>query len=141
MCSSDLRTVRCAYRQQLPQRLWKWLGAINTPTTSFISFQAFQTMYSIQEQKTPLQDTSNRFDPLQSLQFNSIPLGTCERVFLCSFVTCLAWPFSFSFSYSQVLCKRGKRHQVCGSPCGVLVTREIKEEGSTGTRFFGTEPR
>jgi hypothetical protein len=52
---------------------------------------------------------------------------------------------------------------VCGGPCGVLVTREIKEEGSlglndrlregnveidpvfvtssTGTRFFGTEPR
>ena len=53
---------------------------------------------------------------------------------------------------------------MCGSPCGVLVTREIKEEGSlglsdrlrerervkidpalvassTGTRFFGTEPR
>jgi hypothetical protein len=52
---------------------------------------------------------------------------------------------------------------VCGGPCGVLVTREIKEEGSlglsdclregkgwkdpvfvtssTGTRFFRTEPR
>jgi hypothetical protein len=23
--------VRCAHRQQPPQRLWKWLGAINTP--------------------------------------------------------------------------------------------------------------
>jgi hypothetical protein len=56
------------------------------------------------------------------------------------------------------------RHQVCGVPCGVLVTREIKEEGSlglsdrmrererveidpvfvsssTGTRFFRTKPR
>jgi hypothetical protein len=52
---------------------------------------------------------------------------------------------------------------VCGGPCGVLVTHEIKEEGSLGlsdrlreerveidpvfvtssteTRFFGTEPR
>jgi hypothetical protein len=52
---------------------------------------------------------------------------------------------------------------VCGGPCGVLVTREIKEEGSLGlsdrlreervgidpvfvtssmgTRFFGTKPR
>jgi hypothetical protein len=31
-----------------------------------------------------------------------------------------------------VLCKRNKRHQVCGGPCGVLVTCEIKEEGSLG---------
>jgi hypothetical protein len=38
--------------------------------------------------------------------------------------------FFFSFSYSQVLCKQGKRHQVCGGSCGVLVTREIKEECS-----------
>jgi hypothetical protein len=22
-------------------------------------------------------------------------------------------------SYSQVLCKQGKRHQLCGDPCGV----------------------
>jgi hypothetical protein len=46
----------------------------------------------------------------------------------------LAWPFFFSHSYSQVLCKRDKRHQVCGGPSGVLVTREIKEEGSLGLR-------
>jgi hypothetical protein len=26
----------------------------------------------------------------------------------------------FSFpSYSQVICKQGKRHQLCGGPCGV----------------------
>jgi hypothetical protein len=85
--------------------------------------------------------------------------------FLCSFaLLLLGLPFFFSHSYSQVICKQGKRHQVCGGPCGVLVTREIKEEGSlslcdclrererveidlvfvtssTGTRFFGTEPR
>jgi hypothetical protein len=53
--------------------------------------------------------------------------------FLCSFeLLSLGLPFFFSHSYSQVLCKRGKRHQVCGGPCGVLVTREIKEEGSLG---------
>jgi hypothetical protein len=40
--------------------------------------------------------------------------------------------FFFSNSYSQVLCKRSKIHQVCGGPCGVLVTREIKKEGSLG---------
>jgi hypothetical protein len=42
----------------------------------------------------------------------------------------LGLTFFFSHSYSQVLCKRGKRHQLCDGPCGVLVAREIKEEGS-----------
>jgi hypothetical protein len=54
-------------------------------------------------------------------------------VFLCSFVALIAWlGLSFSFSHSHVLCKQSKRHQVCGGPCGVLATREIKEEGSLG---------
>jgi hypothetical protein len=44
----------------------------------------------------------------------------------------LGLAFFFSHSYSQVLCKQSKRHQVCGGPCGVLVTREIKEEDSLG---------
>jgi hypothetical protein len=52
---------------------------------------------------------------------------------MCSFaLLSLGLPFFFSYSYSQVLCKRGKRHKVCGGPCGVLVTCEIKEEGSLG---------
>jgi hypothetical protein len=54
----------------------------------------------------------------------------CSCVLLLLLLLGLA--FFFSLSYSQVLCKRGKRHQVCGSPCGVLVTGEIKEEGSLG---------
>jgi hypothetical protein len=44
----------------------------------------------------------------------------------------LGLAFFFSHSYSQVLCKRDNRHQVCGGPCGVLVTREVKEEDSLG---------
>jgi hypothetical protein len=52
-------------------------------------------------------------------------------VFFVSLVAGLGL-FSLSYSYSQVLCKRGKIHQVCGGPCGILVTREIKEEGSLG---------
>jgi hypothetical protein len=50
---------------------------------------------------------------------------------LCSLLLLLlGLAFLFSHTYSQVLYKRSKRHQVCGGPCGVLVTREIKEEGS-----------
>jgi hypothetical protein len=49
------------------------------------------------------------------------------------FVALVAWLGLFlSHSYFQVFCKRSKRHQVCGGPCGVLVSREIKEEGSLG---------
>jgi hypothetical protein len=60
-------------------------------------------------------------------------LVTCEREILCSFeLLLLGLPFFFSHSYSQVLCKQGKRHQGCGGPCGVLLTRAIKEEGSLG---------
>jgi hypothetical protein len=54
-------------------------------------------------------------------------------VYLCSLLLLLlGLAFFFSHSYSQVLCKQSKRHQVCGGPCGVLVTREIKEEGPLG---------
>ena len=54
-------------------------------------------------------------------------------MYLCSLLLLLlGLAFFFSRSYSQVLCKQGKRHQVCGGPCGVLVTREIEEEGSLG---------
>jgi hypothetical protein len=57
----------------------------------------------------------------------------CEREIPCSFeLLLLGLPFFFSHSYSQVLCKQGKGHQVCGGPCGVLVTHEIKEDGSLG---------
>jgi hypothetical protein len=56
-----------------------------------------------------------------------------REIFLCSIeFLSLGLTFFFSHSYSQVLCKRGKRHQVCGGPYGVLVTREIKEEDSLG---------
>jgi hypothetical protein len=66
-------------------------------------------------------------NPLQTLS------GLCERDFCVHLSSChLDCLSSFPHSYSQVLCKQGKRHQVCGGPCGVLVTREIKEEGSLG---------
>jgi hypothetical protein len=70
---------------------------------------------------------------LSKSQIHLKHLVTCEREILCSFeLLLLGLPFFFSHSYSQVLYKQGKRHQVCGGPCGVLVTREIKEEGSLG---------
>jgi hypothetical protein len=47
-------------------------------------------------------------------------LGFCNRAF-----------FFLSFLFSKP-CKQSKIHQSCGGPCGVYVTREIKEESSLG---------
>jgi hypothetical protein len=125
--------VWCAHRQQPPQRLPKWLGAINTPnhhnlwhpSFSEITFNTIASAFTLRH--------ISKDQTLSKPRIQLKQLVTCERVCTCSFALLfLGLPFFFSHSYSQVLCKRGKRHQVCGSPCGVLVTREIKEEGSLG---------
>jgi hypothetical protein len=51
-------------------------------------------------------------------------------VFLCC--SCCLVGFLLSLILILKLCKRGKRHQLCGGPCGEKVTREIKEEASLG---------
>jgi hypothetical protein len=57
---------------------------------------------------------------LSKSQIHLKHLVTCKREISCSFeLLLLGLPLFFSHSYSQVLCKRGKRHQVCGGPCGV----------------------
>jgi hypothetical protein len=127
------RTVRCAHRQQPPHRLPWWLGAVNTPNHHNFKHPRF---LKITFNTRALAFTPRHNSKDQSLSKSHIHLRhlvTCEREILCSFeLLLLGLPFFFSHSYSQVLCKRGKRHQVCGDPCGVLVTREIKEEGSLG---------
>jgi hypothetical protein len=50
--------------------------------------------------------------------------------FCCS--CCLAWPFSFLTLILKCFVSEARDTKcVCG-PCGFLVTREIKEEGSLG---------
>jgi hypothetical protein len=71
---------------------------------------------------TPRHNSKNQ--SLSKSQIHRKHLGTCERVISYSFeLLLLGLPFFFSHSYSQVLCKRCKRHQVCGGPCGVLVVQ------------------
>ena len=57
-----------------------------------------------------------------------------EKVIRVLFVALVAWLLQscvLAFhSYSQVLCKLSKRHQVCGGLCEVLVTHEIKDVGT-----------
>jgi hypothetical protein len=132
-CSVAHRTVRCAHRQQPPQRLPWWLGAINPPFHHNFKYPRFLniTFNTRALAFTPRHNSKDQ--SLSKSQIHSKHLVACEREILCSFeLLLLGLPFFFSFSYSQVLCKRGKRHQVCGGPYGVLVIHEIKEEGSLG---------
>jgi hypothetical protein len=133
VCPVAHRTVRCAHRQQPPQWLPKWLGAINTPNHHNIRHPSFSEItFNIRASAfTPRHISKDQTLSKPRIQLKH--LVTCERVCSCSFALLfLGLPFFFSHSYSQVLCKRGKRHQVCGGPCGVLVTREIKQEDSLG---------
>ena len=89
------------------------------PTTTLQGTQAFTTPHSIQEQYTTLQDTN------QSLRSNQVHnstlvFRTCEKIDLCSFVALVAWLAFFFLSFLLLKpCKRSKRHQLCGCPCGV----------------------
>jgi hypothetical protein len=56
-----------------------------------------------------------------------------ERDLLCSFeLLRLDCFFSFSFFRDQLNCNRGKRHQLCGGPCGDFVSRLIEKRSSLG---------
>jgi hypothetical protein len=85
----------------LPSGYGSGWGYKYPPRTSFISIQAFQTSHSIQEQKTPLQDTSNRLilsEPPN--QLNSI--RDLRDGVLCSLLLGLAF-FLFPFLFSSAL--------------------------------------
>jgi hypothetical protein len=112
------RTIQCAHRQQpLPNGCLVVEGYKYPSTTATPTIQAFITLHSIQEQSATLQDTNQSHISNQSPQFNSSALGLVRGSFLCFFVAWLAF-FFLSFLFSKP-CKRSKRHQSCGGPCGV----------------------
>jgi hypothetical protein len=112
-CPVAPQTVRCAHRQHPLQRLPWWLGAINTPNHHNFKHPRF---LKITFNTRALAFTPRHNSKDQSLSKSQIRLKylvTCEKEILCSFeLLLLGLPFLFSHSYSQVLCKQGKRHQV-----------------------------
>jgi hypothetical protein len=51
---------------------------------------------------------------------STLVFRTCEKIGLCSFVALVAWLAFFFLSFLLLKpCKRSKRHQLCGGPCGV----------------------
>jgi hypothetical protein len=119
-CPVVHQTVRCALRQQPPQRLPKWLWAINTPQPPQPLASKFSEDHIQYKSSSIISKTQfKRSNPLQVPNSSQTLSDLWERdfVFICALVAWIA--FFFSHSYSQVLCKRRKRHQVCGGPCGV----------------------
>jgi hypothetical protein len=128
VCARTLTVGRRGWRTGLsgapidnshPQRLFWLLRAINTPNHLHSNDPSIPhiTFNTREIDFTPRHKSSDR--STQSPEFNSSALGLVRGslVFLVALV-CLVG-FLFFSSYSQVFCKQGKRHQLCGDPCGV----------------------
>jgi hypothetical protein len=95
------------------QRLWKWLGAINTPNHLIHINPSILNISLIARAKdfTPRHNQSNQ--STQSPKINSSALGLV-RGSLVFFVALVPWLDLFLFpSISQVTCNQSKRHLKC----------------------------
>jgi hypothetical protein len=117
-CPVAHRTVRWRTRLSdapiaisLHQRLWKWLGAINTPQPPH-SYPSKCSEHCIQYKSKRLHSKTHSIDQILSKppnQLNSI--RDLREGVLCSFVALVAWIGLFLFpSISQVTCNQTKRH-------------------------------
>jgi hypothetical protein len=107
------RTVQCAHRQQPPQRLNWWLGAINTPQPPLLqqskhSQQCIQYKSKVQHSKTQIKDS----DPIKVPKFNSSAIGLERGSLVFSCCSCCLVGFLLPHSCSQDTCNQSKRHQV-----------------------------
>jgi hypothetical protein len=87
-CPVAHRTVRCAYRQQPPQRLPWWLRAINTPNHHNFKHPSFLkiTFNTRALTFTPRHNTKDQI--LSESQIHSKHLVACERDFYVHLSTC-----------------------------------------------------
>jgi hypothetical protein len=114
------RTVRCAIRQKPSPTTILVVGAINTPQPPLFkaskhSLHLIQYKSNTQHSKTQIKASDRIKVPNSTLVFR-----TCEEIDLCSFVALVAWLAFFFLSFLlSTPCKRSKRHQLCGGPCGV----------------------
>jgi hypothetical protein len=105
-CADVARTGQC-----IVTRLWKWLGAINTPQPP-LSYPSKCSEHHIQYKSKRLHSKTHSIDQIFSKppnQLNSI--RDLRESDLCFFVALVAWIGLFLFpSISQVTCNQSKRH-------------------------------
>jgi hypothetical protein len=125
------RTIRCVLRQQPAPTVELVVGGYKYPQPpplqpSKHSLLLIQYKSNTQHSKTQIKASDQIKVPNLILV-----LRTCEKIGLCSFVVLVAWlAFFFPISYSQDHCNQSKGHQLCGGPCGDLVSRLIEKRSS-----------
>jgi hypothetical protein len=151
-CPVHHRTTRRAYKSELqrsePNGLVTWLAhrtvsgapcdsslhqtaslvvwAINTPTTPTFKSSKFSTFQLLTR---ALALNSRHTQVIKSSPNSTKALVLSERDLLCSFE--LGLLLSFTLSCEQLNCNRGKRHQLCGGPCGEICSRLIEKKKLT----------
>jgi hypothetical protein len=119
-CPVAHRTVRCAIRQKPSPTTILVVGAINTPQPPL--FKASKHSLHLIQYKSNTKHSKTQIKAFDRIKVSNstLVLKTCEEIDLCSFVALVAW---FAFFFLSFLlskpCKRSKRHQLCGGPCGV----------------------
>jgi hypothetical protein len=104
-CPVAHRTVRCAHRQQHWSMATMWLGAINTPNHHILWHPSIPNISFNTRAKDSTPRHIKYIESSLSLQINSIPLGTWERVF-CVLLLLLSLRlafFIFPFLFSSAL--------------------------------------
>jgi hypothetical protein len=80
----------------------------------------------------PLQDTNKEIKSSPKSKDHSNQIVTTERD-NCVHLSSCAWiAFLLPSFLFQLNCNQGKRHQLCGGPCGDLVSRLIEKRSSLG---------
>jgi hypothetical protein len=134
-------TVRCApdcpvhhTTDSLHQTASLVVGVINTPNHLTFKISKFSTFQLLTR---ALAFNSRHTQVIKSSPIPHKALVTSERDLSCSFellrLDCFLLPHSFLRSI--LTCNRGKRHQLCGGPCGeVLFPVDLRRESSLGPR-------
>jgi hypothetical protein len=130
----------CHRTDRLHQRSSLVVGAINTPTTPTFIASKFSTSQSLTRARHSILDTPK---VIKSSPIPHKALVTSESDLPCSFeLLRLDCFLSFIFLCSILTCNRGKRHQLCGDPCGeVLLPVDLRRESSLGPRYRLREGR
>jgi hypothetical protein len=114
------RTVRCAIRQQSSPTATLVVGAINTPNHQHFKTSKHSLLLSQYKSNTQHSKTQIKASDQIKVHNSTLVFRICEEIDLCSFVALVAWlTFFFLSLLLSKPCKRSKRHQLCGAPCGV----------------------
>src|SRR5688572_2001484 len=117
--ASALDSVRCAIRQQTSPTAVLVVEGYKYPQPPLFKTSKHSLLLIQYKSNTQHSKTQTKASDQIKVPNSTLVLRTCEKIGLCSFVVLVAWLafFFLSFLLSKP-CKRSKRHQLCGGPCG-----------------------